>query len=346
MLLEPGRELYQLPRRIYLFRIVGMALGGVAAACVLLDHDAPIPAWAFLVFCSLLWPHLAYQLAIRSRDPYQAEIRNLVVDSILAGSLVAMMHFNLLPSVLLVTLTTVDKISTGIRKLWRLAVPTMLLSTLAMATLTGFAFEPASSMRVVLACLPLIVIHTTLVSMGSYRLIRKVRRQNLELDRLRRTDALTGVSGRGHWQEQAERLIQRTVGDPTPSSVLLIDIDNFKQINDAHGHGAGDAVLKQIGDILHANIRQGDCAGRLGGDEFAVLLPGMDVPSAMPIADRMRTAVERIRIPDYPDVRPTISVGLATATAGQGSLRDWLDDADAALYRAKKLGRNQVAIST
>ena len=106
-------------------------------------------------------------LATRSRDPFRAELRNFVVDSLIAGSWVPLLHFNALPSAILLTVATADKINSGIRRLWLHALPGMLVALVAAAVLTGFAFQPATSMPVLLACLPILIIHTLAVSASS-----------------------------------------------------------------------------------------------------------------------------------------------------------------------------------
>lgn len=339
------RDRRQLPRLIYRLRLLGMGLGGVAIAGVLLEMDAGWPAWAWLAFTAVVWPHLALLLALRSRDPYQAELRNLLFDSALAGAWVPLLHFNLLPSVLLVTLATVDKISSGVPRLWLKSLPGMALGMLAAGGATGFAFAPTTSMAVLLACLPLIVIHTMAVSLASYRLIRQVTRQNHLLDELRRTDTLTGLYGRGYWREQAELALTRHRAAGDPSGLVLIDLDHFKAINDSHGHGAGDDVLRALAAQIRRNIRPDDFAGRVGGDEFAVLLPGADPAQASRTADRIRDAVAAMQVYEQPGLRSTVSVGVANASEAHAGLQDWLDAADAAMYRAKREGRNQVIVA-
>ncbi|MDH5823687.1 diguanylate cyclase [Luteimonas sp. RD2P54] len=330
-----------LHRRIRPFRTGGMALGGVPMATVLYLQGAPPGSWLFLAFTALLWPQLAWLLARRSADPYRAEIRNLLVDSALAGAWVPLMHFSLLPGALLLTLTTVDKISTGIRGLWLRSLPGMLLAMAAATLVTGGAFDPETPMPVILACLPVLLIHTTSVALGSYRLIRKVGLQNRELDRLHRTDSLTGLSGRADWERHAAELLREQAPGGAAACLLLIDIDEFKRVNDRHGHAAGDEVLRAIGATVGALLRSGDRAGRIGGDELVVLLPSTPEPLAIAVAERLRSAVEAIRLDDYPDVRPTVSIGVAGCGASS-TLRDWFNAADRALYRAKDGGRNRV----
>ena len=339
------RQRRQLPRLIYRLRLLGMVLGGIAIAAVLREQGAPWPQWAWLGFTVLAWPHLALLVATRSDDPYRAELRNLLFDSVIAGAWVPLLHFNLLPCALLVTLSTVDKISSGVPRLWLRSLPGLVAGALATGLATGFVFEPETSMAVLLACLPVILIHTIAVSLASYRLIRQVTRQNQLLDQLRRTDTLTGLYGRGYWREQAAAALARHRAEGEPAALVLIDLDHFKRINDGHGHGVGDEVLRALAAALRRNIRPDDCAGRLGGDEFAVLVPGVGPEDASRTAARIREAVASLRIYEQPAVRPTISVGVANA-AGHPDLQAWLDAADRALYRAKREGRNQVSIAT
>ncbi|MGY1424517.1 diguanylate cyclase [Lysobacter sp. A289] len=337
----PRRAL--LARRIYPFRILGMGLGGLAAAAVLHQLNASPGAWAFVAFSSLLWPHLAYRMAVSSADPHRAETRNLLIDSAIAGTLAPLMHFNLLPSVLIITLATVDKISTGIPGLWIRSMPGLLLALAATTALTGAAFAPTTTMSVLVACLPVLLIHTIAVSWGSNKLIRKISQQNAVLDQIRRIDTLTGLSRRGDWEEQAERLLSSHPATDGHACILLIDIDHFKQVNDLHGHGAGDEVLRQVSGQLRQTLRPHDRVGRIGGDEFAVLLPNTSEHEARQVAERFRVAVEALQLHDYPDLRPTISIGLAPFPIVDADLRAWLNSADNALYRAKNQGRNCVS---
>ncbi|MFY3383147.1 diguanylate cyclase [Paracidovorax sp. MALMAid1276] len=333
----------QMPRRIYPLRILGMGLGGMVAGVVLWERQASLYAWLAMVFPAFVWPHVAFLITRRSADPYRAETRNLLIDSAMAASFVPMMHFNLLPSVLLLTLTMVDKISTGIRLLWARSIPAMVAGGLLGAMLAGFHWAPDTSMRVIVACLPVMVLHTISVSVVSYRLIRKTAQQNQQLDELRRLDALTGLFGRGHWQEEAEAALRRHHTRGEPACMLLLDIDHFKHINDAHGHTVGDEVIRALAHVVRGNVRAGDCAGRYGGDEFAIILPGMQASAAMAIAQRIREQAEAVRLRKLPGLRITSSIGVAAADHRHSNLRAWIDAADSALYAAKNRGRNQVA---
>ena len=336
----------QLPRRVYPLRALGMGLGGVVVGVVLWERNAGLAAWLCMAAISFVWPHVAHLLSRRSADPYRAEIRNLLVDSALAVVLVTLMHFNLLPSVLLVTLTMVDKITTGIRGLWARSLPGMAGAAVAGAAFNGFQWAPETSMPVILACLPVMVLHTLSVSLVSYRLIRRVSRQNQLLDELRRIDALTGLYDRGHWQEQAEATLRRHHATDEPACLVMLDIDHFKQINDQHGHTVGDEVLRALARIVLGNVRATDCAGRYGGDEFAIVLRGMHLDGATAVAHRIREQVQALQLHDMPSLQFTTSMGVATADHRHSSLRAWTNAADAELYQAKAAGRNRVSASS
>ena len=121
-----------------------MGLAFLPLAVVMIEIDAPWPSWCWIIFAGVLWPHVAYLAAIRSRDPFRAELRNFVIDSIMAGSWAPLMHFNVLPSALLLTVVTADKVNSGIRKLWLHSLPGVAIAMLVVAFFTGFAWPGPS----------------------------------------------------------------------------------------------------------------------------------------------------------------------------------------------------------
>jgi diguanylate cyclase len=332
------RHLRSLPRRTWPLRTLGMGLGALPVLVVLRELDAAWPAWAWTIFGGYLWPHLALWLARRSRDPFRAELRNWVLDSFFAGSLAPLMHFNVLPSVVLMAVVVADKLNTGIRGLWARSLPWMAGGLVLGGLATGFAARPASSLAVIVASLPILVLHTLAVALSSYKLLRKVQRQNVQLEELSRTDALTGVASRGHFEAVAASLLG-AAGPDRPASLLILDVDDFKAVNDEHGHLRGDDVLRAIGGLLLRHAGEAGIAGRLGGDEFALAVP-VDAAGAQALADQLHAGAQALRFEGAPGLLCSVSIGVASAPDAPG-LRGWLETADRALYRAKGRGRHR-----
>ena len=317
-----------------------MGLAALPVTAVLGEIEAGWPAWAWMAVVCFAWPHVAYLMAIRSADPFKAELRNFIIDSAVAGSLVPLLQFNLLPSAVLVSVSIADKIHTGVRWLWLRALPGMVGAVLAFGLLTGFEVAYPTSTLVMLACLPIMVIHTLAVSQSSYQLVRKVQKQNLQLAELARRDQLTALSSRGHWQVEAQSLLARHQADGRAATLLLLDLDHFKAINDRYGHGIGDDVLLAVAGIMRHTLPVGSHAGRLGGDEFAAALP-VGLREAEAIAERLRAAVEAMEFPHHPGLRCSVSLGVAAPPDAGLALREWMEAADRALYRAKNAGRTR-----
>jgi diguanylate cyclase (GGDEF)-like protein len=168
----------------------------------------------------------------------------------------------------------------------------------------------------------------------------ELRGRNAELDRLTRTDALTGLFNRRHLDEELIRQFSVAYRNATPLAVLLLDIDHFKNVNDTYGHPAGDLVLQEFGRRLGSEVRAGDIAGRWGGEEFLVVLPGADLPAALAVAERIRRTISRSPVVlDGTHIPVTVSGGCAVGPLD--SPEELVARADAALYEAKTGGRNR-----
>lgn len=163
-----------------------------------------------------------------------------------------------------------------------------------------------------------------------------------ELERLARTDGLTGLWNRRYFVEQCLHEMRRAERMSEPLCLMMLDLDHFKQINDRHGHAAGDAVLVAFAHLLKASLREMDIPGRLGGEEFCIGLPGITLEEAFAVANRLRQSIEAMEIPfEGHAIRITASVGLGKWD-GRESLDALLGRVDACLYRAKDSGRNTV----
>lgn len=172
----------------------------------------------------------------------------------------------------------------------------------------------------------------------------ELRGANRVLETLSITDGLTGLYNHRHFYETLAREIQRSQRDDSPLSLLLLDLDHFKQYNDRYGHTEGDAALRLFARQLLTSIRGSDSAFRYGGEEMAVLLPGCTADQAMEVGEKVRAAVEAAgrREGNHP---VTTSVGVATCPDHGTSTHDLVTMADVALYQAKRAGRNRVALA-
>ena len=168
-----------------------------------------------------------------------------------------------------------------------------------------------------------------------------------ELERHASQDPLTGLHNRRYLLRCAARHIERLNRNRQPMSLLMIDVDFFKSINDSHGHAAGDLALREAAQVILTCVRPDDLVARFGGEEFVVLLPGAGVQRALEVAERIRLAVARQVIPfEELRLRVTVSIGVADWHSAEPVIDNALRRADQALYQAKAAGRNVVKIAT
>ena len=327
--------------RIFRLRALGLGLGFFVVAGVLLENGAPPLVWALLAVDGFLWPHIARQLALAAPDAERAEFNNLLTDSAMGGVWIALMQFNLLPSALVFVMLAVDKINVGGWRLFARALVLQIAACALVAAADGFAFSPASSTLVILFSLPFLLAYPTTISAATFALSQKAHRQNRALAHQSRVDAHTGLLNRVNWEASVAHELARFKRGGQPASLLMIDIDRFKEINDRYGHLAGDEVIKTTAAIIYRCIREADVAGRYGGDEFGLVLAHTGTHAAMAAAERIRQRVAEARFDRAPDVRCSLSIGIASATREMQDVHAWISQADAALYQAKTAGRNQ-----
>jgi diguanylate cyclase (GGDEF)-like protein len=221
-----------------------------------------------------------------------------------------------------------------------LALLTLVMLARALTTLHApptnlFDRSPIQMIYLVSLSLGLLLLTIGAVLMASERV-----RQ--ELQQLVTQDSLTGALTRRALFDMGESELLRSRRNGTPISVLMLDLDHFKAINDQHGHGVGDRVITDFVQRAHTQLRRPSILGRYGGEEFVAVLPDTDSSQAMAVAERIRSSA--VLQSDLP--RCGVSIGVAsTSPQGTETLADLIDRADAALYRAKELGRNRVELS-
>ncbi len=172
---------------------------------------------------------------------------------------------------------------------------------------------------------------------------KKLEETNRQLCYLSRYDALTDVLNARAYYESAEKIFLLAKRTQAPFSVLFLDLDHFKKINDTYGHSAGDRVLTLVAKCIKEACRESDLIGRVGGEEFSVFLPETDHRGAIALAEKLRKKIEQLNITTLENIiKITVSIGAVSSNEHDKSVADIQRDADSAMYHAKKTGRNKV----
>ncbi|MDX1589271.1 MAG: GGDEF domain-containing protein [Oleiphilaceae bacterium] len=210
------------------------------------------------------------------------------------------------------------------------------LSRMALVSISAFAFVLASAFA------------TRRLWRQTFLAQRRLYSANRKLEQLAQTDELTGCANRRYFFSRGNLEFEKARRYNWPLSVIAIDIDHFKSVNDSHGHASGDRVLEAFAALLRRNLREIDLPARIGGEEFLVLLPGTDGEGALLLAERLREETENSPVTtDKGPITVQASFGVADlASAGTLDFDSFISGADSALYQAKKQGRNRVVEAT
>jgi len=173
----------------------------------------------------------------------------------------------------------------------------------------------------------------------------KLNEANKLAEKLAMTDELTGINNRRAFFKKAKILYYASQRYSHPLTVLMIDIDDFKIINDTYGHAAGDQVIQKVAESLQKNLRESDVLGRIGGEEFAISLPETDIDTAYVLAERIRKNIKSIAMTYQKfTLTLTVSIGCAESNDTSQAFEDLVGSADKALYEAKNEGKNKTVI--
>ncbi len=329
-------------RRSYFSRMVGLALGFVMTSAVFIQNTAPAWMWVGPALHCFVGPHVAWWVARRANHPRDAERRNLLVDHFLGGVWMVLMQFNLLPSVLTLSLLSMDTMAGGGVRLVARGLALQVLGLVLGVGLLGLHIQPDASLWTVLACLPLLVCQPILISHIARKAIHRLKQQSLVLKHQSQHDGLSGLYNRTHWEQLVRAEFARFRRQRDPAVLVMADLDHFKRINDLHGHAAGDQAICRFADALSRVLRETDVCGRYGGEEFGVLLPMTSAAAARDVLDRLRRDLHDQQLLDGALV--TASFGVAELTADVPNVEAWLRLADQMLYRAKHRGRDCVVV--
>lgn len=324
--------------------------------------------WGWLVLQFLVYPHLIYLWGRYAEDPTRAEMRALLLDPLLIGGWLAWLGFPLWISfpVAIGTLISIS-LYRGTRGTLQ-ALAALIVGAAVVMVLDRPHFEPQTdSLTTALSMLALSA-YLLMVAEGARQRGLKLRaaREELrskeqalqrqldanrvlqqQLQEQANRDPLTGLFNRRYLDATMERELARCQRESQPLSLLVMDIDHFKRINDEHGHPAGDEVLRQVAQLLAGRARNSDVVCRYGGEEYLVLLPNMTAHTALVRAEEYRSQLQAMGIPfEDKTLRTTLSMGMASFPKHGRTVHELIRLADAALYQAKQAGRNRVVEAT
>ncbi len=307
-------------RRMFVMRSLGTFFCFFPLLSVLDELRRPAPFIALLAVNAFLWPLAAWVSARRAASPLAAEHRNLIIDAATGGFWVAAMA--------------------GGAPLVRRALLAMAATFVASWLALGLPVQPYVSQRTMLATLPLIAVYLLALAILTHDIAARLRRKSEALERIAMQDPLLDIANRRLLEKRIAAELCRLRQQRCRATLMFIDVDNFKEVNDRYGHKVGDTMLGIVSQILNMVSRPGDTPARLGGDEFVLLLPDTGEEEAAQIAGRIVDAAAAMAV--LPDATLTLSIGIAAAGPQIGEVGDWLKLADDALYEAKRRGKNQV----
>lgn len=318
-------------------------------------------AWMLLCLQFLVYPHVVYFVAARSKNQLRTELGNMLLDGLMFGIWMAALKFPLWISFTLFICAginmTVFRGAAGAL----LAAAVIACGTLVGAAVFGLHAEPATGPLTTSLSIATLSLYLLVVAKDAYArsvMLFQTRQQlrakmeevmalQQQLQEQSTQDPLTGLFNRRYLGDAMARELSRCARSGLPLSILLVDIDHFKRINDAFGHQAGDAVIVHLAQLLREHARAADVVCRYGGEEFLLLCPEMPLAAALERAQQYRTnfAAQPLQAGAV-SIAVTLSAGVATFPQQGESAEALIRSADQALYRAKAAGRNRIEVAS
>ena len=324
-------------------------------------------AWVLLVFQFLAYPQLAYRLARTASNPRRAERNNMLADGMLFGLWAAALEFPVWITFILFIGVAFNLTVFYGRMGFFQSLAAMALGAGVYVGFAGFKISPQTGLPTTLLSIACVSMFMLIIAQGVYersvklhearerlRVSEQALQQKLDeitalqsrLSEQANRDPLTGLYNRRYFNPTLDRELIRCERDQQPLSLIMIDIDHFKRVNDEFGHQADDQVLKTLATLLNGWARGSDVACRYGGEEFLMLLPNMALVTALERAEAWRDTFSTTAIAvGTAEIRVTLSLGVATYPQNGRVSEDLIRCADVALYCAKSEGRNRVVVS-
>ncbi|PJR68373.1 diguanylate cyclase [Raoultella sp. T31] len=326
-------------KRVYLLRQAGVILCFIPIYSVLEEQSHHKITIALLILNALTWPSIAYIASIMSKDMLNTEKKNMILDSCWAGMWIAVMQVSPIPSIFIVSIQIADRYAAGGWRILKPALLCMLLSFTLIWLLNDFNYTTEFSTRTVWFSLPLATCYPILLSVVSRRLSIKLRKRRELLEKQALMDPGLDLPNRRFFEQKMEGAFRATRKKRILSYLLLIDVDNFKYINDTYGHEVGDAVLSRISTILRECAGAQDIPARFGGDELAVIVNNSNDQLVLAMVHAIQERIEVLSLPSHKDISCTVSIGISCAK-NKTSIISWIREADEMLYEVKRNGKN------
>lgn len=332
-------------QRVYIPRIVGTILCSLFIASVLITKPTPVLLWGLLLLNAFVWPHIAYLLSLRSRDPMRCEKRNLLFDVVFGGIWIGFMGVNLLPSAVIAAMVGMNGTAGGGIKLFVQGILLQCVACVSVLVLFAVPVSLDTTPIQIYACLPMLLVYPIFLGYVTYNTALKLAEHKRMLMEVSTHDGMTSLYNRHHWERLLKHEFDLCQRYKRTATLVLFDIDHFKAFNDNFGHNVGDQAILLLARELTSGFRETDVIGRFGGDEFAVILPQTSAGEALDAVSRIRESLSLKFLNQTPQLAVFVSVGIAEISPEMGQYIDWLKSADMALYRAKNKGRRRTEVA-
>ncbi|ASN18022.1 diguanylate cyclase [Pantoea ananatis] len=326
-------------RRMFAMRQLGTLLCFLPIASVLLELGKEPAILVLLISNVLIWPYLAYRLAVKSRDSTARERSNLTLDAAFGGIWIALMAVSPMPSFVIIAVLMADRYAAGGWPQLLSAAQAFLFAFILVWTIEGAPVLMEFSTRTAWLTLPLATFYMLALSVVSHNLTLSLRQKNRELERIALMDPGLEIPNRRLFERRLESELLRTLRGDTRAYLILIDVDHFKNVNDTFGHEAGDFLLAEISGLLRDSVGMKDIPARFGGDELGVIIRDSNDVDIIRLAESLQRNIGQLRLPASVTFRCSVSIGIASADKAD-SIHEWLRRADKALYEVKRSGRD------
>lgn len=329
--------------RIFLMRQTGTVLCFLSIASVLHYLNYSPFVYVLLGFNAFCWPTIAFFYAKKTMDAVKTTNLSLVIDAALGGFWVAMMAVSPFPALIMIAILISDRYAAGGWNVLKPSLIAMFVTFVIVWAVLGFPLNLSFSASIVWCSLPLATVYIMSLSMLTRNLAVQLINKNREFERIALMDPRLHIPNRRLFEQRLSSIFVQTQRNGTHAHLMLLDVDNFKYINDTYGHEAGDYFLAEMSSILRHIIGPKDTPARFGGDELAIIVVDQTNEQILELATNISESIKKIRLQSDDQFFASISIGIASVETAK-TVSEWFGLADKALYYVKRNGRNGIRI--